>query len=585
VTDTARAASPAMAVGRAPSTWRLLRGQFRYCTKSFWRTPVAAFFTLVFPLSFLVVICAIAGNATIDSRSGVRLAQFLTPVFAVFGACMAAFVSLALGVAYDREAGVLKRLRSTPLPPWIHLAGRVGAAVWVSLIAFALVTVVGVALYGVQIVWHTLPATVLTFVVGVGCFAALGLAVVSLAPTPGSTQALANGGLILLAFISDVFVVALPQWLDRVGWFFPLKHFVNAVADTFNPNLADNGPAWDHLGVLVAWGIVGALVALRMFTWEPRTARSARRRGHVGDARAEPTVDGPTVAVTSTPSVASLTAAVAGRPRSWWSLAWGQSRFTTTKLLRDPLSMFFAVAFPAILLVFFSVSYGQDARWGGLPLPQYLAAVFSVYGVAAMSYINLSSAVAQDRSTLVLKRLRGTPLPPGAYLAGRIGGAMLLGALTVVVVFGLGAALFGVRLGAAALVMTAVTFMVIIGCATALGLLLASLLDSPQSVTAAALATLLPLAMVSDIFINSAELPATMSAIGWAFPLRHMSAIAVAASSGQGLSAGWWQHLAVVALWGLAAALVTSRIFRWEPRTAHARHHHRPVSSAAASSE
>jgi len=117
VTDTARAASPAMAVGRAPSTWRLLRGQFRYCTKSFWRTPVAAFFTLVFPLSFLVVICAIAGNATIDSRSGIRLAQFLTPVFAVFGACMAAFVSLALGVAYDREAGVLKRLRSTPRPP------------------------------------------------------------------------------------------------------------------------------------------------------------------------------------------------------------------------------------------------------------------------------------------------------------------------------------------------------------------------------------------------------------------------------------------------------------------------------------
>jgi len=246
--------------------------------------------------------------------------------------------------------------------------------------------------------------------------------------------------------------------------------------------------------------------------------------------------------------------------------------------------MFFAVAFPAILLVFFSVSYGQEARWGGLPLPQYLAAVFSVYGVAAMSYINLSSAVAQDRSTLALKRLRGTPLPPGAYLAGRIGGAMLLGALTVVVVFGLGAALFGVRLGPGALVMTAVTFTVIIGCATALGLLLASLLDSPQSVTAAALATLLPLAMVSDIFINSTELPATMSAIGWAFPLRHMSAIAVAASSGQGLSAGWWQHLAVVALWGLAAALVTSRIFRWEPRTAHARNHRRAASSAAASS-
>ena len=77
---------------RRPSAGRLVAGQFRYSTRSFWRTPIAAFFTLVFPLSFVVVICAIAGNATIDSRSGVRFAQFLVPVFAVFGACMAAFV-------------------------------------------------------------------------------------------------------------------------------------------------------------------------------------------------------------------------------------------------------------------------------------------------------------------------------------------------------------------------------------------------------------------------------------------------------------------------------------------------------------
>jgi ABC-2 type transport system permease protein len=563
VTDTATTARLAATAGAPPSTWHLLRGQFRYCTRSFWRTPVAAFFTLVFPLSFLVVLGAIAGNEIIDSRSGIRFAQFLTPVFAVFGACMAAFVSLALGVAYARESGVLKRLRSTPLPPWIHLAGRVAAAVWVSLIAFALVTAAGVAFYGVQIVWRMLPATILTFVVGVACFAALGLAIVSLAPTPAATQALANGGLILIAFISDVFVVTLPTWLDRLGWFFPLKHFVNAVADSFNPNIEGNGLSWDHLGVLLAWGVVGLLVALWRFTWEPRPSRSGRK-GRRGAATApEAAEEGRPVA---TISPAALTPSVVASSPSWWSLAWRQTRFTTIKLLRDPVSVFFAVVFPVVLLIFFSAIYGREAQWGGLPLPQYLAAVFSVYGVAVMSYVTLSSMVAEDRSKLILKRLRGTPLPSGAYLVGRIGAAVLLGALTVVVVFGLGAVFFGVRIGAVALVVTTVTFAVIIACATALGLLLASLLESPQSVTAAALATLLPLSMVSDIFINTPDLPTTMSAIGWTFPLRHMSAIAVAASSGQGLTAAWWGHLAVVALWGLAAALLASRLFRWEPR-------------------
>jgi ABC-type multidrug transport system permease subunit len=354
-----------------PTTWELLVGQFRYSTKSFWRTPVAAFFTLAFPLSFAVVICAIAGNATIDSRSGVRVAQFLIPVFAVFGSCMAAFVSLALGVAYSREAGVLRRLRSTPLPPWIHLAGRILTAVWVSVLAIALVTGVGVVFYGVDIVWRTVPAVLVTLVVGVSCFAALGLAVVSLAPTPAATQAIANGGLILLAFISDIFVVTLPDWLERVGWVFPLKHFVNAVADCFNPFLTGNGFAWAHLAVMAAWGIVGALVALRFFTWEPRPARNGRR-ARDRSATSDADVEGVETHAAPAP-VPGVVVATGSRP--WWSLALGQTRFTTVKLLRDPLSIFFAIVFPVVLLIFFSATYDGSATWGGLPLPQYLAAV------------------------------------------------------------------------------------------------------------------------------------------------------------------------------------------------------------------
>ena len=571
MTDGGRAATaspPATADLRGPSTWSLFVGQFRYATRSFWRTPVAAFFTLAFPLSFLVVVCAIAGNEVMDARSGVRVAQFLTPVFAVFGACMAAFVSLALGVSYARESGVLKRLRSTPLPPWIHLAGRVAAAVYVSLIAIVLVTAVGVVFYGVDIVWRTLPAVVVTLVVGVACFAALGLAVVSLAPTPGATQAVANGGLILLAFVSDVFVVALPSWLDSVGWVFPLKHFVNAVADDFNPFLTGSGFAWDHLAVLLAWGVAGAIVALRFFTWEPAPGHARRRRHGRVDASSqglvvtEP-VREPGVAATA----GGLAAAIDVGPRSWAALALAQTRYTTVKLLRDPLSVFFAMVFPLLLLIFFSAVYGRDATWGGLPLPQYLAAVFSVYGVAVMSYVNLSSLVAEDRSHLVLKRLRGTPLPPGAYLAGRIGAAVVLGALTVALVFGAGAVFFGVRLGPAALLGTVLVFTVIIAGMTALGLLLVSLVDSPQSVTAIALATLLPLSMVSDIFINSPGLPTAMSALGWTFPLRHMAAVAVAVSSGRAVDVQLWMHLGVIVLWGAVAAALAARLFRWEPRS------------------
>lgn len=541
-----------------PSSLALVWGQFRYCNTSFWRTPVAAFFTLVFPTTFLVVISAIAGNAVIDDRSGVRLAQFLVPVFAVFGICMASFVSLALGVAYARESGVLKRLRSTPLPPWMHIAGRILTAMFVSLVALLLITGIGVVFYGVEIVGRTLPAVLLTIVVGVFSFAALGLAAVSLVPTPGATQAVTNGGLILLAFISDIFIVALPDWLDSVGWVFPLKHFVNAVADGFNPFLDGNGLYWDHLLVMAAWGIAGVVIALRFFRWEPHQARTGGRRAKARDEAAEATE-----VPASAPAIGPATAP--GRP-SRWSLSVGQVGFASRAILRDPMSVFFAVVFPVVLLVFFSAIYGREAQWGGLPLPQYLAAVFAVYGVAVMAYVNLAGSVVEARAHGVLKRLRGTPLPPWAYLVGRIGATVVLGLVTVLLVFGVGGVLFGVRVPYGSLVLTVLVYLLVIGCMAALGLLLASLVDSPQSAIALSLATLLPLSMISDIFVNAPELPPVLSAIGWAFPLRHMAWVAAQTSSGGAIDSTWLGHMGVIALWGIVAGLLAWRLFRWEPR-------------------
>jgi ABC-type multidrug transport system permease subunit len=523
---------------------------------------VAAFFTLVFPTTFLVVISAIAGNEVVDDRSGIRLAQFLAPVFAVFGICMASFVSLALGVAYAREAGVLKRLRGTPLPSSAHLAGRILTTMFVSLVAMLLVVGIGVVFYDVEIVWRTVPAVLLTVVVGVFCFAALGLAAVSIAPTPGATQALTNGGLILLAFISDIFIVQLPDWLDSVGWVFPLKHFVNAVADGFNPFLTGSGLYWDHLVVMAAWGIGGVVVALLLFTWEPRPSRG-RRRGRRG-ATEQPAAD--EADKRSPASIASLTLPMTSDSPSRWELLRGQVRYSTVGVLRDPMSVFFAVAFPILLLVFFSAIYGSDARWGGMPLPQYLAAAFSVYGVAVMSYVNISGGVVDDRSRRVLKRLRGTPMPPSSYIAGRIGAALALGLMTVALVFGIGAVFFGVRVGPLALLMTVGVYVLIIACAAALGMLLACLVDSPQSAIALALATLLPLSMISDIFVNAPNLPPVLSTIAWVFPLRHMSWLATQTAYGAGVSSEWLLHAAVIAAWGAVAGLLAWRLFRWEPR-------------------
>jgi ABC-type multidrug transport system permease subunit len=259
--------------------WR----QVRHELAVLWRTPVVLILAVAFPLGFFALVSAFVGNQTIDAREGIRVAQFLAPAFASFGIVMSTFSFLGIGLAEARASGVIKRQNGTPMPRWVMLGGRMGAALLLGLTATALVIVAGVALYDVRIVWRTLLAVIVTIVVASLAFSALGLAVAAGARTPQVAQALTNGIVIPLAFLSDIFTFGgegVPRWLTAIGWVFPLKHLVNALGDAFNPYLTGNGFALDHLAVIVVWGLAGAVAAAWLLrATRERSASNGRARG------------------------------------------------------------------------------------------------------------------------------------------------------------------------------------------------------------------------------------------------------------------------------------------------------------------
>lgn len=268
-----------------PSTAALIVRQTRYQILYFLRVPVALFFTIILPIVMLVLFNALFGDSIITTPQGEwSIRQFYTGGLAAYTAVSATYSNLGNMVPIRRDEGILKRWRSTPLPTWVYLAGLIVSSIVIALVSVLLMLTMGVVMYDLEIDWVKMPAAAVTLLVGVAAFAALGMGLVSVIKTASSASAVVNATILPLAFISDVFIATGDEgFLHRVASFFPLKPFVNAFQDCFNPLVDGSGFSPVRLAFVAAWGALGLVVAIKRFTWEPSGAPARRAR------RAKPT--------------------------------------------------------------------------------------------------------------------------------------------------------------------------------------------------------------------------------------------------------------------------------------------------------
>ena len=153
----------------------LVAHQLRYQFKRFWRDPQSVFFTIALPIVFLVIF---AGHLRerhpgfAPEPEGVDLLTCRGII--TLGVMSAGFVGLAISIVEQRERGILKRLRSTPLPPRVYIAGRAATATALTLLITLALVLVGRVAYGVRVPEGALPGLVVTLLVGTACFVCLG---------------------------------------------------------------------------------------------------------------------------------------------------------------------------------------------------------------------------------------------------------------------------------------------------------------------------------------------------------------------------------------------------------------------------
>jgi ABC-2 type transport system permease protein len=277
------------------------------------------------------------------------------------------------------------------------------------------------------------------------------------------------------------------------------------------------------------------------------------------------------------------------RPSSL-SLVRGQIRYQNRIFWRTPISAFFTLVFPLMFLLVFGLVFGsEEIEETGLTVAQFYAPALAVFGAVSATYTNLAIGTAIARDEGILKRVRGTPLPPWCYIAGRVGSSVYLGAMSVVIMLIAGVSFYGLRIYGEAVISLIATFLVGVATFAVLGLLLAAVAPSADSAPALANATLLPLAFFSDIFIVSGpSTPAWITRFADVFPLRHFATSFIDGFEPQYIAehSGWlehihWPDLGVMALWLVAGAILTARYFTWEPRAGERKSRKRRQPAAA----
>jgi ABC-2 type transport system permease protein len=246
--------------------------EFGYERKRFWRDPQAVFATVSLPLLYLLILVTNFGNNTarVAGQPGtMKTSVYLVGTIIAIAIISAAFFDLTIGLTRERERGILKRLRSAPLPTSVYIAGRVANAVLLALLTTAVLIVLGRVLYGVALPSPRIAALGLTVVVAAVSFACMAFAFTLAARKESAAQPLALGATLTLFFISGNFFTVNNHSMRAIANIFPVKHLNQALITVFNPHTTGSGiKGWD-LAVVAIWGLAALLIAIRYFRWTP----------------------------------------------------------------------------------------------------------------------------------------------------------------------------------------------------------------------------------------------------------------------------------------------------------------------------
>jgi ABC-2 type transport system permease protein len=279
----------------------------------------------------------------------------------------------------------------------------------------------------------------------------------------------------------------------------------------------------------------------------------------------------------TTTAVRTRSQAPAERLPGAWGLGLRRGALEIKQFFRQRDQVVFTFAFPVVFLFLFASIFRDDVRGTGVTASQLYVPAMMASGIMSTSFQSLGISIAVERDEKVLRRLRGTPMPPAAYFLGKIWLVLFTGVVETAILLLVGTTVYGVDLPSEASRWFDFGWIFVLGltgCAL-LGIAISSVPKSAKSASSVVVLPFLILQFISGVYISISTIPDWMMDIGALFPLKWLCqglrGVFLPESAQVLEQAGSWEFgriALVLAAWcvgGLALCLLT---FRWkDPRT------------------
>ncbi|WP_405734087.1 ABC transporter permease [Streptomyces sp. NBC_01537] len=277
--------------------------------------------------------------------------------------------------------------------------------------------------------------------------------------------------------------------------------------------------------------------------------------------------------MTTTAVPSAATPAAATKLPSAWSLGRHRASIEIKQFFRLREQVVFTFSFPIVFLFLFASIFRDDMANTGATASQYYVASMIASGIMATSFQSLGVSIAIERDEKVLRRLRGTPMPPVAYFLGKMWLVLVTGTMETALLLLFGTTVFDVDLPSDAMGWLTFGWIFLLGL-TGCGLLGIAISSLPKSGRAATSVVVLPylvLQFISGVYILIDTVPGWMLNIGALFPLKWMCqglrGVFLPDSAAALEQAGSWEFgriALVLSAWCIGGLVLCLLTFRWK---------------------